>query len=409
LRALRQCTRPRSEGGPVISHPVPGREHDLDDFFEHGAMPLHLVGPDGTILKANRAELELLGYRPEEYVGRNIVEFHVDRPAIDDILARLARGEVVRDHPARLRARDGSIKHVLIDSSVHWEHGEFVNTRCFTRDVTEITRLQEEHVALLERERVARAHAEALNRAKDEFLATLSHELRTPLNAILGWARMLELGAHDPAVMHKAVRVIARNAELQAHLIEDLLDMSRVVTGKLVLELQPVSLVSVIEAAVETVKPVCEAKGVALRVSLDPCATTLSGDPARLQQVVWNLLSNAIKFTPSGGWIAVTLEYQHDHAQVTLTDSGAGIDAGLLPFVFERFRQGDSSTTRTHGGLGIGLALVRHFVELHGGAVSACSDGEGKGATFVVTLPLTAPAPGVRDGVLAPGAASAPP
>jgi PAS domain S-box-containing protein len=346
------------------------------------------VGPDGTILKANRAELELLGYRADEYVGRNIIEFHVDRLAIDDILARLARGEIVRDHAARLRARDGSIKRVLIDSSVHWDNGEFVNTRCFTRDVTEITRLEEEHGALLERERVARAHAEAVNRAKDEFLATLSHELRTPLNAILGWARMLELGSHDPTVLHKAGRVIARNAELQARLIEDLLDMSRVVAGKLLLEIQPVNLVSVIDAAVETVKPACEAKGLALRLSLDPRAASLSGDPARLQQVVGNLLSNAVKFTPSGGWIAVTLEHRPDHARVTVTDSGVGIEAGLLPFVFERFRQGDSSTTRTHGGLGIGLALVRHFVELHGGTVSARSDGEGTGSTFLVTLPL---------------------
>ncbi len=240
---------------------------------------------------------------------------------------------------------------------------------------------------LFAREQAARAEAETANRAKDEFLATLSHELRTPLNAILGWAQLLR--AHrDPATVERALETIERNAKLQAQLVEDLLDLSRIVAGKVRLDTRPVNVPAVVEAAVDSVRPAAAAKGIELAVGLDPTATPVLGDPDRLQQVLWNLLSNAVKFTPRGGQVQVRLDRTDSQVRIRVTDSGQGIRPEVLPFVFDRFRQGDSTTTRAHGGLGLGLAIVRHLVELHGGLVSAESAGEGHGATFTVRLPL---------------------
>ncbi|MBC7933101.1 MAG: PAS domain S-box protein [Rubrivivax sp.] len=622
------------------------RERELADFIENASLGLHWVGADGTILWANQAELDLLGYTREEYVGRNITEFHADREVIDDILQRLTNKETLHDYEARLKCKDGSVRHVLINSNVMWEEDKFVHTRCFTRDVTERRRAEVELLKsrsqleeLLAREQVARAeaerrrdftrlvledapiaigvmegpdhrfllvnrqtceltgfseeqfvgrtHAEVVpeadkvvgpildrvyttglsetqeidvdlpkgrrqllvtwtalpgtdgrlgsvlylslditdrklaeeavreserqlrtladavpqlvwmadadgyifwynerwydytgttpeqmegwgwqsvhdpellprvvkrwkasletgepfemefplkgvdgvfrwfltrvnplrdsqghivrwfgtntdvdeqrrtaeelreaNRLKDEFLATVSHELRTPLTAILGWAHLLRAGQVDEKNVVGALETIERNARAQSQLIDDLLDVSRIITGKLRLDVRQIDPGSFIESAIEALRPAAEAKDVRIQKVMDTGVVSVAGDPARLQQVVWNLLSNAIKFTPKGGRVQVRLERINSHIEIAVSDTGAGIKPEFLPHVFERFRQADQKTTREHGGLGLGLAIVRHLVELHGGTVQADSPGEGQGATFVVNLPI---------------------
>jgi signal transduction histidine kinase len=235
----------------------------------------------------------------------------------------------------------------------------------------------------------ARQQAEAANRLKDEFLATISHELRTPLNAILGWVQLLQVRGYDAPGTERALATIERNARAQNQLIEDLLDVSRIITGKLRLDVRQVDLLSVVEAAVEVVQPTAETKGVRLQAILDPLAGPVSGDPARLQQIVWNVLANAIKFTPKGGRVQVRLERVDSSVQVVVADTGIGIDPAFKPYVFERFRQADASSSRAYGGLGLGLAIVRHLVDLHGGTVRAESAGVGQGATFILSFPLT--------------------
>ena len=246
-----------------------------------------------------------------------------------------------------------------------------------------------EREKLLAAEREARAEAERISRVKDEFLATLSHELRTPLNAILGWAQILAGGPREPEDMAEGLRTIERNARAQTQIIEDLLDMSRIINGKVRLDVQRIELTAVIEAALETVRPAAEAKEIRVEKVLDPLAGVFSGDPNRLQQVFWNLLSNAVKFTPRGGRVQVLLERVNSHLEVSVIDSGEGIAPEFLPHVFDRFRQADPSTTRRHGGLGLGLAIVKQLVELHGGSIRAKSPGAGQGSTFTVSLPLT--------------------
>ena len=636
----------RSLDGSDTLEELRRRERELTDFIENASLGLHWVGADGTILWANQAELDLLGYAREEYIGRSITEFHADRDVIDDILCRLTNRETLHNYEARLRCRDGSVRHVLINSNVLWDGERFVHTRCFTRDITERKQAEEELLLskrqleeLLSREQNARAeaerqrdftrlvlegapiavgvmegpdhrfalvnrvtceltglaegqmigrpHAEVVpeadevvgpildrvyatgagetdeievelltgrrhllvtwtalpgrdsrpgsvlylslditdrkrmegrlreseaqlrtladavpqlvwmaepdghvfwynrrwydytgttpeqmegwgwqsvhdpeilprvikrwrasletgepfemefplkgadgafrwfltrvnplrdsrgrlvrwfgtntdvdgqrrtaedlreaNRLKDEFLATVSHELRTPLTAILGWAHMLRAGQLDEQGATSALETIERNARTQAQLIDDLLDVSRIITGKLRLDVRQVDPGSFIEPAVEALRPAAEAKGVRIRKVMDTGVVSVAGDPARLQQVVWNLLSNAIKFTPKGGKVQVRLERIDSHIEIAVSDTGAGIKPEFLPHVFERFRQADQTTTRRHGGLGLGLAIVRHLVELHGGTVEADSPGEGRGATFVVKLPV---------------------
>jgi len=234
----------------------------------------------------------------------------------------------------------------------------------------------------------AREAAEAANSAKDQFLSTLSHELRTPLNAVYGWATMLERGQLGAEQAQRALQIILRNVNAQVRLIDDLLDLSRVASGKLRLAVQPVDLQRVVEEALDGIRPAAAAKNIRLQPVLASPGGPVSGDPDRLQQVVWNLLSNAVKFTPKGGRVQIQLQRVSSHVELLVSDTGQGIQPDLLPYVFDRLRQGDSSSTRSHGGLGLGLALVRHFVELHGGIVFAESPGEGRGATFVVKLPL---------------------
>jgi PAS domain S-box-containing protein len=253
---------------------------------------------------------------------------------------------------------------------------------------TQRRRAEEEATKLLERESVARADAERANRLKDEFLATLSHELRTPLNAVIGWSRMLSSDRLDRESAKHALEVIERNAWAQKQMIEDILDVSRVITGKLQLNLSPTNLVKVIEAALDAVRPAMEAKEIQVETDIDPNLRMISGDADRLQQVVWNVLSNAAKFTPNGGHIEVCARQTATHVLISVTDSGPGIDPDFLPHVFERFRQADGSTTRTHGGLGIGLAISRHLVEFHGGTIAVENRTDADGAIFIIRLPL---------------------
>ena len=634
--------KPSNEAGTLEE--LRRRERELSDFVENASVGLHWVGPDGTILWVNQAELDLLGYAREEYVGRHIAEFHADQDTINDILRRLTNRETLHDYEARLRCKDGSVRHVLINSNVMWDEDRFVHTRCFTRDVTgrklaeeelvrsrtqleavfnnatvalfvmderqhctyvnpaaekltgftleevqgrplhyfihhtrpdgtpypleecpidrafpknnqeqgedvfvhkdgsfypvaftaspirgagatvgtiiEVRGIAAEKRAREERERLlrqlewersrlaylferapayivtvrgpehvfelanpaylqfigrsditgkparevlpelegqgyfklldrvfrtgepfvgrempisvrrepgeppeekffdfvyqpifeadgsvsgifahgiditeqvrARKEAEEANRIKDEFLATLSHELRTPLTAIIGWSAMLRGNKFDEATVANALETIERNAKAQAQIIEDLMDVSRIITGKLRLDVQAVELASVVAAAVDAIRPAAEAKNIRLQALLDPQAGPVSGDPSRLQQVVWNLLTNAVKFTPKGGRVQVRLERVNSHVEVTVSDTGQGIAPEFLPHVFDRFRQADMTYTREHGGLGLGLSIVRQLVELHGGTVHAESAGTGQGATFVVQLPIMA-------------------
>ncbi len=268
-------------------------------------------------------------------------------------------------------------------------------TDVFNEMLTQIQKqdleLQVAHVQreqLLESERSARGEVERASRLKDEFVATLSHELRTPLSAILGWALMLREGELAPEDAAKGIEVIERNARMQTQIIEDLLDMSRIVAGKLRLDVQQVNLPEVIETALATVGPAAEAKGIRLQTLIDPKVGPVRGDPNRLQQIVWNLLSNAIKFTGKDGRVQLALSRVNSHVEISVTDTGQGIRAEFLPYVFERFRQADGSTTRRHSGLGLGLSIVKQLVELHGGTVRARSGGEGQGSSFTVELPL---------------------
>src|SRR2546430_5990500 len=256
------------------------------------------------------------------------------------------------------------------------------------RMAANLTAVAIENAQLLARESQARTEAEKSNRLKDEFLATVSHELRTPLTAILGWANMLDSDKLADVQAQRAIQTIQRNAKAQAELIDDILDVSRIITGNLHLNLQPTELTRVIEAAINVVRPTADAKRIGIETELGDHPALVSGDAHRLQQIVWNLLSNAIKFTPAGGKIRIRTFEDATHVHLEIADNGPGIRADFLPHVFERFRQADSSTTRKHGGLGLGLAIVRHLVEIHGGSVHANSEGEGRGATFTVTLPL---------------------
>ena len=291
----------------------------------------------------------------------------------------------------RLRNRDGAPRWVIEQATPLFEGpgGQFTGYIGSCVDITESKQLQSEREDMLRKERVAREEAERVGRLKDEFLATVSHELRTPLNAILGWSTLLRRLKPDSEDHMRGVETIERNARVQAQIISDLLDMSRIISGKVQLDVQAIDLVEVINAAIDAVKLSIEAKKLRLRVTLDAKAGRLRGDAGRLQQVFWNLLTNAVKFTPSGGFIHVIMERVNSHVEICVEDSGMGIKPEFLAFVFDRFRQADSSTTRRYGGLGLGLSIVKHLVELHGGSVRVKSAGEGQGSTFVVALPIS--------------------
>jgi signal transduction histidine kinase/ActR/RegA family two-component response regulator len=278
----------------------------------------------------------------------------------------------------------GAVTFAITESDRRYDQTDLL----FAEAVVSQVAVAGDNVRLYVAAEAAREAAEAANSAKDQFLSTLSHELRTPLNAVYGWATMLERGQLGADQAQRALQIILRNVNAQVRLIDDLLDLSRVASGKLRLAVQPVDLQRVVEEALDGIRPAAAAKNIRLQPVLASPGGPVSGDPDRLQQVVWNLLSNAVKFTPKGGRVQIQLQRVNSHVELLVSDTGQGIQPDLLPYVFDRLRQGDSSSTRAHSGLGLGLALVRHFVELHGGIVFAESPGEGRGATFVVKLPL---------------------
>ena len=485
-------------------------EEELAEFFENATVGLHWVGPDGIILRANRAELEMLGYAREEYVGRPISDFHADDEVICDILDKLSAGERLQEYPARLRCKDGSIKNVLIDSSVMWKDGRFVHTRCFTRDVT--ARLQAEralaaarsqlesaleagaiaawtwdipanrlhadrHLARLfnlpasenegrdlddyvrcihpedveqvkdalrrsleegddyaadyrilqpdgsvrwvsargrterdstghpvcmpgvlvditERKKLEqelRLRVEELGQAdrrKDEFLATLAHELRNPLAPVRNSLEILKMRGLDAATVERTRAVMERQVHHLVRLVDDLLDVSRVMRGKIDLRREPVELATVVARAVEMAQSLIEAQGHRLELSLPQQSLLVDGDAVRLTQVVGNLLTNSAKYTPANGHIRVAAAVEGATVALSVRDDGIGMSAELLPHVFELFVQADHTSARSTGGLGIGLTLVKNLVELHGGTVEARSAGQGQGSEFIVRLPV---------------------
>jgi PAS domain S-box-containing protein len=351
---------------------------------------------DADVTFMNEAAETLTGWRRSEAFGRPLAEvFNIvneaSRQVVDNPVSRVVREGVVvglANH-TMLIARDGT-QRPIDDSGapIRDRSGRIIGVVLVFRDVTERKRAEAEREDLLARERLARLEAEAANRAKDEFLATVSHELRTPLTAILGWTAVLHMAPSNPELTGRALETIERNATAQARIIDDILDVSRIITGRLYLDVRPVDLVSVIGAVIDTIRPAAEAKSIAISSSLDPAAGPVLGDATRLQQVVWNVLSNAVKFTPKDGRMEVALSRRGSNVVIQVRDSGQGIPPHLLTRVFERFSQVEGGTTRRQGGLGLGLAIARHLVELHGGTIQAESAGEGRGAMFTISLPL---------------------
>lgn len=336
---------------------------------------------DGRLLEGNAAFLRLLGRSSlSDAQSADLGELYLPPPEDQPQSWK-------REREVQLRRTDGSLIWVSVSEILSTSDGETI-IDAIVEDVTQRKSAEAERNEFLAREQAARAEAEEANRLKDEFLATLSHELRTPLNAMLGWSSLLRTGNLNPAISDRALNVIERNTRSLAQLIEDLLDVSRIVTGNLRLEFCPIELAPIIESAIDVVLPGAQAKGIQIEFVYSTCAAVVSGDGDRLQQVLWNLLSNAVKFTPSGGRVEVRLKCINSNVEIKVSDTGRGISPEFLPYVFDRFRQADASLTRLQGGMGLGLALVRYLVELHGGTVRAESPGEGQGATFTVSLPL---------------------
>lgn len=351
------------------------------------------VNVGGRICYVNAAALRFFGARDaRELLGRSPADL-----AAPESKARVAArgqhltqiGQTMPVEPEEWQRLDGSGLPVEAAAAVVPWQGT-TGILVMLRDVSERRKSEEERTQLLASERSARSVAERASRMKDEFLATLSHELRTPLTAIVGWSQILVRGRTSAAETTHGLEAIDRNARALTKLVEDLLDMSSIISGKLRLDMHMLTPLSFVEAAIETIKPTAEAKRIRLDRNLDPRTGPLRGDANRLQQVVWNLLTNAVKFTPEGGTVRVALERGDSHVQISVADTGQGISAEFLPYVFDRFRQADATTRRRHSGLGIGLAIVKQLVELHGGEVWVESTGEGRGTTFVVSLPLAA-------------------
>jgi PAS domain S-box-containing protein len=362
---------------------------------------IYILDRDSRFLYANQALLDLWGLKLEHAVGKDFFELKYPQELAAKLLRQVRQvfdtKKSLSDETPYTSPTGTAGIYEYIFSPVFAADGSVELVVGSTRDVSERKRTEEqlrhsaaEREGILASERAARADAERASRMKDEFLATLSHELRTPLNAILGWSQILSHRDRSEEDITEGLAAIERNARSQTQIIEDLLDMSRIISGKVRFDVQRIELAPLVQSAVETSKPAAEAKGVRLQVMLDPKAGPVSGDPNRLQQIFWNLLNNAVKFTPRGGRVQVLLERVNSHLEISVSDTGEGIKPEFLPHVFDRFRQSDATTTRRHGGLGLGLAIVKQLVELHGGSVTAKSPGEGQGATFTVCLPLTA-------------------
>jgi two-component system CheB/CheR fusion protein len=348
---------------------------------------------DGIIQSWNEGASRIFGYTADEIIGKSITTLLPEDRLTEEalIIDRLLRGERVDHFETVRRRKDGTLIDVsLTISPIKNERDEVVGASKIARDITERKRAEAERDESLRREHEARAEAEAANRLKDEFLATLSHELRNPLNAVVGYAEILLRSneARESELVAKAADTIRRNALAQSHLVSDLLDLSRLEMGKLSLELKPVSLSTILYDAIDTVRAEAQAKAISLEVNIESDAIIVAGDPIRLGQIAWNLLNNAVKFTPANGKITVGLKRVANSAEFIVADTGQGIARNFLPHVFEIFRQADASSVRRQGGMGIGLALVKQLAELQGGTVHADSKGAGQGATFTVTIPL---------------------
>ncbi|HVZ21209.1 MAG TPA: PAS domain S-box protein [Vicinamibacterales bacterium] len=348
---------------------------------------------DGIVMSWNAAAQRIFGYTADEMIGASIrTIIPADRQAEEDrVLATIRSGQRVEHFETIRRRKDGTLIPVsLTVSPILAPDGRIIGASKIARDISERVKAESERLQLL------RAVQEA-SRVKDEFLATLSHELRTPLNAILGYSRMVRSGLLTGEKQDRGIETIERNATSLAQIVEDVLDMSRIMSGKLRLHIQPIDLGRLVRDAVAGLMPAAEAKGVTIETVVDASLTPSAGDPDRLQQVLWNLLSNAVKFSGRGAYVSVHVTRAGRQASIVVSDTGIGISAEFLPHLFERFRQADAGTTRERGGLGLGLAIARQLVELHGGTIEAASPGPGKGSTFTVTLPLRDPAVDTAD------------
>lgn len=363
--------------------------------FHVESSPLAVIewDSDFRVSRWSASAERLFGWKAEDVIGKHVNEwrfvFADDVDAVALVTNRQREGvEVQGVQRNRNYTRDGKVLFCeWYNSVLHDDRGKLVSVLSLVLDVTARQSAEEERAASLVRERAARRHAEEADRLKDEFLATLSHELRTPLTSILGWASMIRNGEVEGSGVARAIETIERNARSQARLIDDLLDVSRIITGNLRLDLHPLNLAPIVDAALDALRPTADVKGIRLQTHFEPRECLIKGDPNRLRQVIWNLLSNAIKFTPRGGIVDVDLTCV-ESARLTVRDTGEGIDPEFLPYVFDRFRQAEASISRKQGGLGLGLAVVRHLVELHGGAIAAESQGLGRGAVFTVELPI---------------------
>lgn len=355
----------------------------MDDLLNTAPCGFLSFTDDSKIVVVNVTLLNSLGYELNELQGRHVEIF---LPIASRIFYQTHFFPLLKLHGRveevylTLRAKDGTEVPVLVNASRREREGAVIYD-CILMQMRQRNQYEDE---ILQAKKVA----EEATRAKDEFLAVVSHELRTPLTAILGWARILKIGKLDEATAARALDTIERNAASQNQLIGDLLDFSRIISGKIRLDVGRVELDSLVEAALNVVRPAADAKGIKLQSVLDPRAGPVAGDPERLQQVLWNLLSNAIKFTPKGGRVQIRLARVNSSVEIMVSDTGQGISAEFLPYVFERFRQADNTTTRQHSGLGLGMAITKHIVELHGGTIRAVSPGDGQGASFILKLPV---------------------
>jgi len=354
---------------------------------------------DGIVTSWNSAAERLFGFSAAEMIGQSITKIIPEELQHEEIeiLAKLRRGERIERYETTRVRKDGERLDIsLTISPVRDSTGTIIGAAKIAHDITarrraerEVAKLAAERELFLESERAARSEAERLSHMKDEFLATLSHELRTPLHAIQGWAGLLRERRARPEDYERGLETIERNVRLQVQIVNDLLDMSRIISGKIHLEVQPVYLHDIVNNAIEAVRQSAAAKAIRIQAILDSRIGLVRGDPSRLHQVLWNLLSNAVKFTPKGGRIQVVLERVNSHVEISVEDNGIGIPAEFLPHVFDRFRQADATTSRRYGGLGLGLSIVKNLLELHGGTVRVKSPGENQGSTFIVSLPIS--------------------
>lgn len=360
-------------------------------LFDRVPIGLYIFTPDWQITDANPALVQMLGYPDRESLcSLRLEDIYADLEVLKKWQSELEREGVLPLYKARYRRRDGSL--IWIENSGRVVKNPDRNHRVFyegcVQNITARVQDEEERARLLESCRVAHSEADTANNIKDDFLAILSHELRTPLTAILGWSNLLTAGNLNKQQAKSGLETIVRSARAQKQLIDDLLDNARIITGKLRLNMQPVELAPIIETVIDSVRPTADARNIQLQIAVDPHANPISGDSDRLQQIMWNLLTNAIKFTPIGGRVQVGHERHESTVELTISDTGQGIAPEFLPNIFDRFRQSDSSSTRTQGGLGLGLSIVRQLVEMHGGTVMVDSLGVGEGTTVRVVFPV---------------------